>query len=150
MEHVTLREVIDRHDFDELDAAAVLDRAAARVDTAARREAMRAAVVGMLAGLEECVGRARECSRLATRASRDARALDELGRAERRLSDAIGPLAFLSMMSQSRIRAAQEQAARAESLEQNLAAAEQLFAVIGEAGRKLVEPLRRSLDALSD
>ena len=150
MEHISLREFLDGHEFEPLDVASVLDRAAAAVDVSTRREAMRTAVIEMLAGLEDCVEEARKCGRLAGRAARDAGALEKLGHAEGRLSKAIGPLPFLSMLSQSRIRAAQERGQQADTLEENLAAAQQIFGVVQEAGRTLVAPLREALSALSE
>jgi hypothetical protein len=150
MEHIRLREFIDQHELPAVDVPAVLDRAAASVDVTVRRRTMHASVEGMLAGLEACVNVARECSRLAERAGRDSTALDDLGRAEARLARAIAPLPFLSMLSQQRIRAAQERALTAATLEENLVAAEQIFGVVREAGRTLLAPLRASLEALSD
>ena len=67
-----------------------------------------------------------------------------------RVRDSIAPLPFLSMLAQARIRAAQERAEQAETLEDNLAAAEQIFGVVQEAGRTLVAPLREALEALSE
>ena len=128
----------------------MIQRVAGRVDVCSRRRTMLASVDEMLDGLERCVRAARDCSRLAARAARDSAAPEELGRAEGELAQAIAPLPFLSMISQSRIRAAQARAEEARSLEDNLAAAEQIFGVVQEAGRTLLAPLRESREALTD
>ncbi len=128
----------------------ILDRAAAGLDVTERRGRMRDAVRQMLSGAEESVRAARVCRELAVEALAGGGDLEALSRAEARLSEALGPVAFLAMLGQERIRAAQEKGAVADTLEENLEAAIELHSVVEEAGRTTIAPLRAALDELRD
>jgi hypothetical protein len=98
----------------------------------------------MIAGLDACVELAARCDKLARRAAREQGALDRLGAEERRLSAALAPVVFVSILAQAKIRAATSKAAAAKTIEQNLAAARELFAVVQGAGKLLRRPLADS------
>ncbi len=149
MEQRTLAEMLAGWSAPLPDVGAALDAAVAGLDVAARRERLTGRVRDMLAALEPCLELAGECRRLAGAAAPDRRRLERLAAHERRLSRALAPVRLFSLVAQGEIVAAQEEARVARSLEQNLAAARRLFAVVERAVRELRDPLREARSALA-
>ena len=91
---------------------------------------------------------ARRCRELAGSAARDRAKLEELGRAEKELTQALQPVQFFSLVAQEEIVAAQERARLASDLAENLAAASSLFEVVERSARLLRDPLAGALSEL--
>jgi hypothetical protein len=149
MEHVPLAEAVRAWTAPLPPVGAVLERAARGVDLAARRERMASALRERLSALEPCRRLAERCALVARAAERDPSRLDGLARHEAELGRALRPLRFVSLLAQSEIVAAQEDARRARDLRANLAAARRLFDVVLRATRTLAEPMERALHELS-
>jgi hypothetical protein len=149
MQHISLQEFIDTHALDPVDIDGILEARSASVDFAKRRELMHASLTEMLDGIGKCARIAKKCKQLASRAHRDQRALDELGRSEKQLSKAIAPIKPLSMISQRLIQEAQTRAAKATTLEENLGMAKALFNAVIDSAKVLEEPLVESLRKLA-
>src|SRR5262249_28270754 len=122
-----------------LDVGATLERASAGFDPLARRERLRAWSARTLAALEECVTLARRCR---ANLGGGERALPELARQERKLSEALRGAPLISLVAQDAIVAARERARTARALAENLEAARSLFEVVERAGALLADPLR--------
>jgi hypothetical protein len=120
-----------------------LERAGAGVDVARRRATLAAWAARTLRTLEECVRLARRCRALA-----DAGSLADLGRAEKKLSRALRDAPLVSLAAQDEIVRAREAVRTARSMDENLAAARSLFAVVEQAGALLAEPLRNARASL--
>lgn len=148
MEHVPLAHLVERWGDRELDSRAVLDERLALDAVAARAASVERRVSEMLPALRECEALARACTELARAARRRPSLLGALTEKERELSAALAPIQFVSVIAQRDIRAAQERAERAKSMDENLAAAQKLFAVIERAGQTLREPLERCVAGL--
>jgi len=127
----------------------VLDRRLSAFDAGARRALLAQRVEQMLAALGPCAELARRCRALAHLALDNPRRREELGELESRLTAALRPIRFLSIMAQEDIGAAQEQARRARGLEENLAAARKLFGVVESACGRLQGPLENALRELT-
>ncbi len=149
MEHLALREFLDRHALEPFDVGGVLDLAVAKVDTRRRRADMRESVARMASGVEASVHEARAGRGLALQALEDGEGMEALAGAEARLSEVLRELPFLSMLAQERIRAVQETGASATTLAENLQAAVDLLTIVEEAGRTTIAPLRSALEELS-
>jgi hypothetical protein len=126
-----------------LEVEPVLERAASGLDVPARRARMAEWARRTLRTLEECTALARRCRALA-----DAGRVEELGRAERKLSAALRGAPLVSLVAQDEIVRASEAARTARTAEENLAAARSLYAVVERAGALLTEPLRSAWRAL--
>lgn len=122
----------------------VLERAGVGLDRDARRAKLASWAQGTLRALEECVTLARRCRALAK--GGDAAAL---GRAEKKLVQALRGAPLVSLVAQGEIAQAREDARLAHTLAENLAAAQSLYAVVERAGVVLTEPLRSAWRALS-
>jgi hypothetical protein len=130
------------------DCTPLLDRASELRDPGARRRALSSMARAQLAGLEECLRRVARCRELLPRAGADPSARERLGRAEKKLSQALRAALLVSLTGQAEITAAREAARRATDLAQNLAATRQLYDVVQRAGTLLLEPLRTACRAL--
>lgn len=145
MEHLPLAEATA--DWDALPPIApVLERAQRGGDVQDRRARLRAWARTTAAALDTCVGAARRCHALSTRAQADAQVL---ARAEKRLAEALRGAPLVSLVAQKEIGAARERARLARTLAENLAAARELYAVVERAGALLAEPLRAAGRALA-
>ena len=145
MEHIPLKQFLEAEELPAVDIDSILAERAATADIDARRVMMIHAIEEMLERLGTCANEARDCGRLASLALKDAKALEELSRSEKKLSEAIGPLPALSMLAQARIREAQTRAEKAKTLDVNLDAAKDLFRVVIEASDQLKQPLSDAL-----
>ena len=133
-----------------VEAAPVLARAVDSVDVPARTRRIREHVESLLADLEPCLAAARECRELSAGAARSTHRLDRLAAAEVRLKQSLKPLRLLSVYAQKEISEARSRARRAETVEQNLAAARELFDVVFRGVERLRGPLRGALGALRE
>jgi hypothetical protein len=149
VEQAPLAEVARAWPAHELDLDGVLERALARHDARQRRAALIGHVRAWLAALDPCLDLARRCRSLALQASRDPRALQDLGAAEKELVAALRPVKLFALVAQKEIVEAQAEARRASNLEQNLVAARQLFEVVERGVEFLREPLASSLKSLA-
>jgi hypothetical protein len=146
--HLPLAAVLERELETTFELEARMEEAARRWNTIQAAETMRARLERETVELDEVLELAGRCDRLAARARRDARALDALGSGEKELSAKLARLPFLSLAGQEEIRRASEAGARARDLEENLAAARALFAVIAKAARDLKPFLRAAQEDL--
>ena len=145
MQHVPLKQFLETEELPPIDIESILEERAATADIEARRGMMILAMEEMIERLSTCANEARDCGRFASRALKDAKALEELSRSEKKLSEAIAPLPALSMLAQARIREAQARAEKAKTLDVNLDAAKDLFRVVIEAAERLKQPLSEAL-----
>ena len=140
--HEPLSAVLERELGESFPIEAEFDAGLRRWDPRAARSTIAERVTAQLAALDDVARLAETCDRLARRAGRNRRALDELGRSERELSASLKGLQFLSLSLQKEIRSATEGAARSKSLASNLSASRRLFRVI----RKVAAELRTRLE----
>ncbi len=149
MEPLPLAEARRRLWDEPLDAGALLERAVSGLDRPARLARMAEHLGRARGALDLCAERAARCRLLAHGALTDARRREELGRAEKDLSSALSPLRlFVSLVAQSEISAAQEEARGARDLASNLHASRRLFEAVRGACAFLRKPLDRALGAL--
>jgi len=154
MEHVRLAEASAAWRR-PLEVGPLLDRSLAGFDPRERRRILCASTTDMLQALETCLRLTRSCrAQLARAAGAQGDAargaeLEKLGRAEKELSRALRGAPLVSLVAQADIARATEQARRARSLDENLAAARTLYAVVERAGALLCDPLRAARAALA-
>ena len=146
MEHTPLAQVLQGL-AGGLEVGPRLDRAAGVV-TADRAARLRAHARGLAGGLAPCRELALRCARLTREAATRDGALRELGRLERRLQAALAPLGLFALVAQEEIVRAEEQARKARSLAENLAAARRLYEVVVRACALLETPLERAVSEL--
>ncbi len=149
MRHASLASVLGEAEFASFDVRGMLRECAANTDVEARRRSMAEHVHHSTARLQECASLARKCKALAQKVLRDEAPLEQLDLAERGLMDRIRPVRFFSLIAQAKIVHAVEKANQAQDLEQNLSCSMELYAVIEEAGRLLLEPLREAASELA-
>lgn len=142
-EHLSLREVSSTWK-PPLEVEPVLTRAAEGLDAPARRRTLATWAERTLRSLEDCTRLARQCRALSASNS-----LQELARAEKKLSAALRQAPLVSLVAQDDILRARESARTARELGTNLEAARTLYAVVEQAGTLLTEPLRTAWRALS-
>jgi hypothetical protein len=142
-EHALLREAASDWDA-PLEVESVLARAGAELDVAARRRTLATWAERSLRSLEECTRLARQCRALSA-----AGATPDLARCEKKLSAALRAAPLVSLVAQDEIVLAREAARTATALDQNLAAARSLYAIVERAGALLTEPMRAAWRALA-
>lgn len=140
-EHLALAEATAAW-TEPVDVAGPLERAAGSHDEQDRRQRLLAANRAQLRALEACGREVRSCAELARKARKNEDRLRALGRAEKKLVEALRAAPIVSLLSQREILAAREAAERARSVEENLQASERLYAVVRRALTEMLEPLR--------
>jgi hypothetical protein len=141
MQHRPLADAMGAYLHEPVRVAVVLDERCARVDAATRRAQGAAMLDRVLADLGPCLDLVTSCKVLANQARRDPGRLERLQETEAELIGALRPLRFLSLLAQGEIVAAQERVLAAQTLEDNLQAAERLFDVVEQACVRLRAPL---------
>ena len=146
--HEPLLSVLERELGEGIPIESELDARLRRWDPCAAQDTLGQRATGQLAALGKVTQLAESCDRLARRAGRDRRALDELGHKEKELSASLRGLQFLSLSLQKEIRSTTERAARSKSLATNLSASRRLFQVIQKVATELHKPLERAATCL--
>ncbi|MEM7306855.1 MAG: 6-hydroxymethylpterin diphosphokinase MptE-like protein [Planctomycetota bacterium] len=148
MQHRPLADVVPAYVRADVAVGDVLDQRLAGLDLGERRRQTIASAELILGGIEPCLELAARCRVLAGEARSDAGRLDALQDAERELTTALRSARFLSMLAPREILAAQERVQAARTLEQNLAAAQDLFELVERSGGTLHGPLAAALAEL--
>lgn len=148
MEHISLREVLDRDLTTPVNVEERLDQVMACTDRRKRRQMMAAHVTTMMAAFDECAGLARRCTKLAEKALRQADALAKLDHTEKQLTAALRPILFISFMWQKELRRVQEVGRDAKTLKHSLEASRHFYRLIEQAAGQVRPELDKSLVAL--
>lgn len=141
MEHIPLRDALDRIADQTIDVGALLDATLQNMDLVDRRSRLLQRLNDVLQSMERCTQLANECDTIVEDVRADTKHLPALDKKEAELIAALKPVLFISLLQQRALREAVDAGSKGESLEQLLESSKKLFEIVRSSDRLIRPPL---------